>query len=160
MAIDMFLKIDGIPGESTNSAHRDEIDVVSYDWAESQSGSPVGGGGGGGGGKVTMQDFRFAMHVNKASPKLFLACAMGTHIRNATLTVRRSGDNPIEFLKWTFTDVVVASYETGASVVLGELPIDQISLAFAKIETEYTPITGAGGVVVKAGWDLRANAPT
>jgi len=86
-----------------------------------------------------MQDFHFVMRVNKASPKLFLACANGARIKNALLTVRRSGGNPVEFLKWTLTDVAVASYQTAASVASGEAPTDQVSLRFTKIEMEYTP---------------------
>jgi type VI secretion system secreted protein Hcp len=159
MAIDMFLKIDGIQGESTDARHRDEIDILSYTWGESHPAAASSGGGSAG--RVTMQDFHFSMHLNKASPKLFLACASGAHIRNAILTVRRSGENPIEFLKWTFTDVTVASYQTGAIVPPGELPTDQLSLRFAKIETEYTPMNRNGtlGMPIKAGWDVTANRP-
>jgi type VI secretion system secreted protein Hcp len=162
MAIDMFLKIDGIPGESTDARHPDEIDILSYTWGESHpAAASSGGGGGSSAGRVTMQDFHFAMHLNKASPKLFLACASGAHIRNAILTMRRSGENPIEFLKWTFTDVTIASYQTGAIVPPGELLTDQVSLRFAKIATEYTPMNANGtpGVPIKAGWDLTANRP-
>ena len=117
--------------------------------------------GGIGAGRVTMQDFHFAMHVNKASPKLFQACASGMRIRNAILSMRLSGDNPIDFLKWTFTDVTIASFQTAASVPPGELPIDQVSLRFAKIETEYTPMNrdGTPGAPIKAGWDVTANRP-
>jgi type VI secretion system secreted protein Hcp len=110
-------------------------------------------------GRVAMQDFHFAMRVNKASPKLFLACANGARIKNAILTMRRSGGNPVEFLKWTLTDVTVASYQTAAGVPPGETPTDQVSLRFTKIETEYTPVKpdGSPGVPIKEGWDLTAN---
>jgi len=160
MAVDTFIKIDGIPGESTDANHRDEIDVLSYNWGESQP--PMAGApGGGAGGMVAMQDFHFAMRVNKASPKLFLACASGLHIRNAVLTVRRSGGNPVEFLKWTLTDVTVGSYQTATDVSLGEPPLEQINLRFAKIETEYRAVKPDGSLdaPIKAGWDVRANRP-
>jgi type VI secretion system secreted protein Hcp len=158
MGVDMFLKIDGIQGESTDASHVDEIEIFSYTWAESQ---PAAASGGTGAGRVTMQEFHFFMHVNKASPKLFLACASGARIRNAFLTVRRSGGNPVEFLKWTLTDVTVASYQTAASVPSGEAPTDQVSLRFTKIETEYTHVKpdGSLGVPVKEGWDLTTNRP-
>jgi type VI secretion system secreted protein Hcp len=160
MAIVMFLKIDGIPGESTDARHPGEIDILSYAWGESQPAGASSGGGGAGASKVTMQEFQFAMRVNKASPKLFLACASGTHIRNAVLTIRHSGTNPIDFLKWTFTDIVVGSYHSGATAP-GELPTDQFSLRFAKIETEYIPVNANGtpGAPIKAGWDVAANRP-
>ena len=158
MAVDMFLKIDGIPGESTDARHKDEIDVLSYTWGESQP-ATASSAGGGAVGRVTMQDFYFTMRVNKASPKLFLACANGARIKNAILTLRRSGGNPVEFLKWTLTDVTVASYQTAAGVPPGETPTDQVSLRFTKIETEYTPVKpdGSPDVPIKVGWDLTAN---
>ena len=89
-AVDYFLKIDGIPGESTDSKHKNEIDIESWSWGEANSGSHAYGGGGGAG-KVSVQDFNFTMHVNKASPKLFLACATGQHIKEALLTCRKAG---------------------------------------------------------------------
>jgi len=108
---------------------------------------------------VTMRDFHFAMHVNKASPKLFLACASGAHIRNAILTVRRTGANPVEFLKWTLSDVTVASYQTARDMPAAEPPLDQTSLRFTKIEVEYSAVKPDGSLdaPIKAGWDLQAN---
>jgi type VI secretion system secreted protein Hcp len=160
MAIDIFLKIDGIPGESTDSQHRDEIDILSYAWGESQP-EAAAGGSGTSAGRVTMQDFHFTKRVSKASPRLFLACANGARIRNAILTVRRSGANPVEFLKWTLTDVTVACFQTAASVPSGELPTDQVSLRFTKIETEYARIKADGSLdaPVREGWDVMTNRP-
>ena len=159
MAGDMFLKIDGIPGESTDVTHKDEIDILSYTWGESQpaTGSVSGGAGAA---RVAMQDFHFAMRVNKASPKLFLACASGAHITNAILTVRRPGANPVEFLKWTLTNVTVASYQTASNMPAGEPPLDQVSFRFAKIEVEYRPVKPDGSLdaPIKAGWDLQTNS--
>src|SRR5687768_16716377 len=97
MAVDMFLKITDIPGESRDDKHKDEIEIVSFSWAVSQSGT-VSGGGGGGAGKTEFQDFSFAMPVSKASPKLFLACAKGEHLAEATLTVRKAGATQVDFL--------------------------------------------------------------
>jgi type VI secretion system secreted protein Hcp len=161
MAVDIFLKIDGIPGESTDARHRDEIDVLSYNWGESQPETAVLGSGGLSTGKATMQDFHFVMHVNKASPKLFLACANGARIKNVLLTVRRSGGNPVEFLKWTLTDVAVASYQTASNMPAAEPPLDQISLRFGKIEVEYSAMRPDGSLdaPIKAGWDVQANTP-
>ena len=86
--VDYFLKIEGIPGESYDQGHKDEIQIMSFSWGETQSGT-IAAGGGGGAGKVQMQDFHFVMNVCKASPKLFLACATGDHIPKATLTAAR-----------------------------------------------------------------------
>lgn len=136
-AVDYFLKIKDIPGESQDKSHKNEIDLLSWSWGESNSGSH-GGGGGGGAGKVMMQDFNFTMHVNKASPKLFLACATGQHIPEATLVCRKAGKEQQEYLKVKFTDLLVSSYQTGGSS--GQVvPVEQISLNFAKIEISYAP---------------------
>jgi len=160
MADDMFLKIDGIPGESTDANHKDEINILSFTWGESQPVAPISGGGGAAG-KVTMQDFHFTMRANKASPKLFLACANGAHIKNAIFTVRRAGAGALEFLKWTLTDVTVGSYQTSDNAPAGDPLTDEINLRFAKIEVEYRPVKPDGSLdaPVKADLDVTTNKP-
>lgn len=154
---DAFLKIDGIEGESADSKHKNEIDIHSFSWGESNSGT-FAHGGGGGAGKVSMQDFHFTMNANKASVKLFLACAGGDHIKSAVLTCRKAGKDQQEFYKVTFSDILVSSYQSGGGG--GEtLPIDSISLNFAKVEKEYKEQKSDGtlGGAIKAGWDLKLN---
>lgn len=155
--VDYFLKIDGIEGESTDGKHKNEIDVESWSWGATQSGSHVGGGGGGAG-KVSMQDFHFVMKANKSSPVLMLHCANGKHIPKAVLTCRKAGEKQQEYLKWTFSDLLVSSFQTGGSQ--GDvIPTEQISLNFAKIEVSYQPQDAKGGLgsPVKAGWDVKKN---
>ncbi len=155
--VDYFLKIEGIEGESADSKHKNEIDIESWAWGETQSGSHAYGGGGGAG-KVSMQDFNFTMRVNKASPKLLLACASGQHIKGALLTCRKAGKDQQEYMKIKFTDLLISSYQTGGSN--GEvIPVDQISLNFAKIEYEYYPQKEDGtlGSKVPVHWDLKTN---
>src|SRR5262245_55399631 len=106
MPFDAFLKIDGIEGDSADKSHPNEIEIYSFHWGVSQTGS--GGGGGGGAGKAVSQDFHFAMATSKASPKLMLACATGEHLRDATLTCRRGGSGGFEFLKIKLTDCLVS----------------------------------------------------
>lgn len=155
--VDYYLKIKDIEGESADSKHKNEIDVESWSWGESNSGSHAYGGGGGAG-KVSMQDFNFVMRVNKASPKLLLACANGTHIPDALLTCRKAGKEQQEYLKIKFTDLLVSSYQTGGSA--GDVvPVDQISLNFSKIEYEYYPQTEKGtlGAKVPVWYNLKEN---
>jgi type VI secretion system secreted protein Hcp len=157
MAVDYFLKIETIEGEATDDKHKSEIDVMSWSWGETQSGTAAAGGGGGAG-KVSMQDFHFVMRVNKASPKLFIACATGTHIPKATLTCRKAGAEQQEYMIWVFSDLMVSSYQTGGSE--GDvIPVDQISLNFSKVEYEYKPQKADGSLdsPVKAGYDLKLN---
>ncbi|MGV6849079.1 MAG: Hcp family type VI secretion system effector [Marinibacterium sp.] len=155
--VDYFLKINGIDGESTDSKHPNEIDVLSWSWGETNSGTH-GTGGGGGAGKVSMQDFNFVMTYNKASPLLMLKCAEGKHIPDAMLTCRRAGGNQQEYLIVTFTDLLISSYQTGGSA--GDVvPVDQISFNYAKVEFEYKPQKKDGTLdaAVKTGYDLQAN---
>ena len=135
-AVDFFLKIDDIKGESQDAKHKDEIDVMSWSWGEAQTGTSAHGSGAGGG-KVAMNDFHFTMKVNGASSPLFQACANGTHFKKADLTCRKAGKGQQEYLKIKLSDVLVSSYQTGGSQGSDQLPIDQISLNFAKIEYGY-----------------------
>jgi len=136
-AVDYFLKIDGIPGESTDSKHKNEIDVESWSFGQTNSGSHAYGGGGGAG-KVAMHDFNFSMKVNKASPKHFLACATGQHIKEALLTCRKAGKDQQEYLKIKFSDLLISSHQLGGSA--GDVvPVEQVSFNFAKIEFNYAP---------------------
>jgi len=156
MAVDYFLKIDGIQGESMDAKHKNEIDLESWSWGETQTGVSATGGGGGAG-KVSMQDFHFVMRVNKSSPKLFVACATGQHIPSALLTCRKAGKEQQEYLTWTFTDLLISSYQTGGSGGQ-DVPVDQISFNFAKIEVSYKEQNKDGtlGGAVKAGYDVKA----
>ena len=155
MAVDYFLKIEGIEGESADRTHKNEIDVLNWSWSESQSGT-MSYGGGGGAGKVSMEDFRFTMRACKASPKLLLHCANGKHIPSALLTARKAGETQQEYLKIKFTDLLVSSYQTGGG---GEEPLESISLNFSKIEFEYREQKKDGTLdgPIPAGWDLKKN---
>jgi len=155
-AVDFFLKIEGIDGESADHKHKGSIDLESWSWGESQSGTHSSSGGGGAG-KVSMQDFHFVMKMNKASPKLMLACAEGEHIKKAVLTCRKAGKDQQEFLKITLSDLLVSSYQTGGSGHSDIIPTDQISLNYSKIEFEYKEQKPDGtlGGAVKAGFDVK-----
>jgi len=155
--VDYFLKIDGIEGESADHKHKGEIQLESWSFGEQQSGT-MAFGGGGGAGKVQMQDFNFVMSTNKASPKLFLACATGEHIKQAILTCRKAGKEQQEYLKVTFSDLLVSSFTTsGAGSGENVLPQDQIALNFAKIEWDYKEQKADGTLAgsVKTGYDLK-----
>lgn len=156
--VDYFLKLDGVQGESADAKHKGEIDVESWSWGESQSGT-MAFGGGGGAGKVSMQDFHFVMRVNKATPKLIIACATGEHIKKAELTCRKAGKEQQEFLKYTFSDVIVSSYQTGGAASGSVIPNDQIALNYSKMEVEYKEQKPDGtlGGPIKVGYDLKAN---
>src|SRR6266516_7925097 len=151
--VNLFLKIDGIQGESRDAKHKGEIDLESFSWAEVNAGSPGGGGGVGGAGKVQIEDLHVVMKMNKASPLLFLACATGQHLKQAILTARKAGKAQLEFLVFKFTDLLVSSYQTGGSADLE--PTDHVSFNFSRVELEYRPQKPDGSLdtPVKSGWD-------
>jgi type VI secretion system secreted protein Hcp len=157
-AVDYFLQIADVEGESTDDKHKGWIDVDSWSWGESNP-TPVSAGGGGGSGKVQFQDFHFVSRISKASPKLFLACASGQHLKEAKLVGRKAGKSQQEFLTWTFTDLLVSGYQTGGSEGGDLLPIDQVSLNFAKVKVEYRTQKADGSLdaPISAGWDVKAN---
>jgi type VI secretion system secreted protein Hcp len=155
MAVDAFLKLDGIPGDSTDPTHKDEIEVESFSFGLSNTGRTTAGGGGGAG-KVTFQDFHFTVPASKASPKLFLACANGHHIKTATVTVRKAGLSASEFLKYELTDVLVSSYQD--TLVNDGNAEESFTLNFAKVVTSYssTEPTGILAEPVVTAWNLSA----
>ncbi len=155
-AVDYFLKIDGIQGESRDAKHKGEIDLESFSWGEVNTAGQSGGGGAGAG-RVQMEDLHVVMKMNKASPVLLLACATGQHFKQAILTARKAGKAQLEFLVFKFTDLLVSSYQTGGHTDLE--PTDQVAFDFGRIEIEYRPQKPDGSLdaPVKAGWDLKAN---
>ena len=157
MAFDAFLKLDGIKGESRDSKHLNEIEIESFSWGVTQTGT-LAFGGGGGAGKAQFQDFHFTSKVNKASPQLFIKCATGEHLKEGTLTLRKAGGAPIEFYKIRLADVLVSSYQSGGSAG-GDVPADQFSLNFTKIEYSFSTQNDRGGIAetINAGFDLKQN---
>lgn len=157
-AVDYFLKIDGIPGESKDAKHQGEVDVLAWSWGETAT-APSGPGGGGGAGKVTIQDLNFTSRISKASPQLMLACASGKHIKSAVLTARGGGESQAEFLIVTLEDVLVSSVQTAAGGEGQSGPLDSIALNFSRIQVEYREANPDGtlGTPVEFGWDVDQN---
>jgi type VI secretion system secreted protein Hcp len=155
-SVDYYLEIDGIDGESTSKDHPGTIEVDSWSFGASNP-STVGSGTGGGTGKVQMQDFHFTVKSSKASPQLFLATATGEHFVKATLYARKAGSNQ-DFLVYTLENVLVSSYNNAGGGD-NQVPTDQFSLNFSKIEFTYTAQGkgGASGGSVTTGWDLAQN---
>ena len=159
LAVDAFLKIDGVKGESADAKHKDEIDVISWSFGETNSGTTRTGGGGGAG-RVNMKDFKFTMRTNIASPKLFQACASGEHIKEAKLTVRRSDQTQAEYLQIWLQDLVVSSFlNMGSSGPNIPYPVDEILLNFSRIKIDYKQVKpdGSLGGSVSGGWNLKTN---
>ncbi len=184
MAVDYFLKIDGIQGESADDKHKNEIELHSWSWGASNVGTSSSGGGGGAG-KVNVGDFMLMKNTDKSSPKLIEACTTGKHISSVVLVCRKQGGSQQEYLKITLTDVLVAGYDTHGGILTGRrqhgavnspargatpgvatqappVPMEQFSLNFSKIEYEYKEQDSQGNLKgpVKTVWDVKANKPS
>ena len=155
---DYFLKVEGAPGESQDSKHSAEIELLSFGFGCSQVGSPDYGGGLGAG-KVKMSPFSFTMKCNKAGPKLFMFCATGTHVKSAVLCCRKAGKDQQDFLVVKFTDCIVSSYSEDGTGGQDPIPVQSISLNFSKIEYEYKEQNADGslGGGIPAHFDLKTN---
>lgn len=154
-----FLRLEGIAGESADAKHRGEIDIESFGWSESQTGSGSQPGGGRSSERINAGSFQFSAYTSQASPRLFQACATGQRVKTAVLTVRnRSG---LEYMTWRLTDVSVRDYKIVGDTNRDARTRDEFSLEFSRIEFEYRPVqpNGQPGQPVKAGWDAVQNRP-
>jgi type VI secretion system secreted protein Hcp len=139
MAVDMFMKIGDIAGESTDKKHPGEIDVLAWSWGISNSGTTHQGGGGGAG-KANVQDLSFTKYTDVSSHALLLAASNGQHYPKANLVVRKAGGKgaPIEYIKIEMEEVLVTSVSCGGSGGEDRLT-ENVTLNFAKVKYEYTP---------------------
>jgi len=156
MASDIFAKLGDIKGASGDSKHKDEIEVLSYSWGVTNAGS-MSHGGGGGEGKATFHDLSFVHKIDKASPVLMQACATGVHLKEATLTHRKSGKGQQEFLVIKMNDVIVTSVTQGSAGNDGAYS-ENVSIAFAKVNVEYKPQKADGSLDagIHFKYDLKA----
>jgi type VI secretion system secreted protein Hcp len=157
MAMDMFIKIGDLKGESRDKTHKEEIDVLAWSWGISNSGSAQVGGGAGAG-KCNVQDLSFTKYIDKCSPDLMLAACNGQHYPTATLVVRKAGTTPLEYLIITLTDLIITSVSTGGSGGEDRLT-ENVTLNFAKVKVDYKEQTATGvvGATPTMTWDIAAN---
>jgi type VI secretion system secreted protein Hcp len=158
MAVDMFLKLGDIKGESVDSSHANEIDILAWSWGASQSGTTHAGTGGGAG-KVSVQDISFTKWIDKATPVILKHCCDGTHIKEATLVVRKAGGKkPLEYYKLIIHDIIVSSVSTGGSGGEDRLT-ENVTLNFSKFKVEYVAqkVDGSGEPAISATWNIAKN---
>jgi type VI secretion system secreted protein Hcp len=157
MAVDITLKIDGVDGESVIDGHEGEIDVLAWSWGVNQSGS-MHVGGGGGAGKVNVQDVSITKYVDKASTNLLRKCCNGAHLKEATLTVRKAGESPVDYVAIKMEPVMVTSVSTGGSGGEDSLT-ENVTLNFAKLKFSYTPQKedGTPDAAIDLTWNIEKN---
>jgi type VI secretion system secreted protein Hcp len=162
MAVDIHIKIDTIPGMSEVKGYEGQIKVESFNWGMTQA-TNFSASTGGGAGRVNMEDLTFEHAVDKATPKLMIACCQGTHLKEAVLVCcKAGGDAAVPFLKITLTDVLVSAVHPSGKNT-GDTPTEQVKLAFREYKTEYQEQDNKGakkGGPVISGFDVQKNAKT
>ena len=154
-AVDFFLKLDGIDGDVTVVGHEKWFEIESFSWGVSNTISY--GTSGAGAGKAVRSDFSLTLPYSKASPAIFIKLVTGAVISEATLSASTaSGGQTSDFLKYKLSDVFISSYNTEGS---HEVPFEQISLAFSKIEVAYYVQSADGALgTITAGFDFLHSA--
>jgi type VI secretion system secreted protein Hcp len=157
MAVDMFLELDGIKGESVDSKHKDKIDVLAWSWGLSQTGT-FAHGSGGGAGKANFNDLTITKYIDKSSADLMYHCASGKHITKGQVIVRKAGDKPLEYLVIKVDNILVSSVSTGGSSG-DERLTESVTLNFAKVAVEYKiqDEKGAGKDGGQFTWNIATN---
>jgi type VI secretion system secreted protein Hcp len=120
---DYFLKIDGIPGESPDSKHKQEIEVISFSWSVSRHE-----------GKPRVTDFKIVKAVDKASPLLVQNAIECASLRAASFVARKGGSRPLEYLKLTMKEAYVTSVSPTSGPAGNELPLETVTLGFKTAE--------------------------
>jgi type VI secretion system secreted protein Hcp len=159
MAIDTFLKLGDLKGESQVKGFEDQIQVLAWSWGMAQSGTTHTGSGGGAG-KVNVSDLTFTHQIDSATPNLIKSVCTGQHFPEATLTMRKAGGTPLDYYVIKLKDIIVTSVTTGGS--RGEEVItENVSLNFAEFEVSYQPQDNKGakkGGAIVAKYDIAKNA--
>ncbi|HEX8715818.1 MAG TPA: type VI secretion system tube protein Hcp [Gemmatimonadaceae bacterium] len=160
MAFDAFLKLDDLKGESLSKHASGWIEIQSFSWGASNP-TTIGHGAGGGSGKASVSGMNIMKRTDSTSPVLFQNCCSGTHFKKGTMTLfKAGGKEPVEYLKYEFTEVFVDSVQWSGSSGGDDVPTESVSFAFGKVDMTYTPqkADGSKGTAVVASWDLKLNA--
>ena len=144
MAVDMFLKISGIDGESSDKQHKGTIEVLSFSWGVSNPARRAGTSKLASG-KTNVSDFSIMKYIDTASPRLFESCCQGQHVHEATLTVRKAGEVQQDYLKITLNDVLISAVAPGGAAG-GDQPLEQVSFSFGSATLQAARIDPKGSV--------------
>src|SRR6185437_14326868 len=142
MAVDYYLKLDGIQGESTREGHKNEIQIFSWSWGASQV-STVHGSGGSGAGRADLSDFTIMCNFDKATPKFFKTVCAGTHIKTGEMTAIKAGEETKPYLKVDFKELFVTSLQISAS---SESPTVSVSFSYNEIKIDYSTQNEQGNI--------------
>ena len=156
MAISLYMKIDGVTGECPNAAYKEWIELDSFHWGASQPSSSATGTGLSSG-KVSFHDLTAVGKMDKAYPTVMQKMASGKHFGTVDICAAKMGDEQVEYLKITLTDVLITSADVSGAQ--GAEIISNYSFQAAKVKWHYVPQTDQGkkGGPVDFGWDIKQN---
>ncbi len=160
MAIDAYLHIDGIKGESADSAHQGWIELTLAHWGVTQPRSATASTGGGHTAeRCEHRTLSLSKVADLASPILMQTCSMGKTIPKAKLEfMRADGEGkPVKYYEVELENVMIANMDQQVSD--GGLLQDDIGLRFSRVKWKYTQqkIGGGAGGNTAGGWDLACN---
>ncbi len=155
MAVDYFLKIDGIEGESEDEKHKKQIQVLSFSWGASNV-SSVSGTGGSGAGKANLSDINIMSSFDKSTPELFKNLTKGTHFKTGTLEAVKSGSDGKPYLKVDFKELFCTSLQISAA---SEIPSVSASFSYNEIKIDYSAQNEQGNLVTTGAvtYNLKEN---
>lgn len=153
MATDTHIKFDGVDGEATHKDHKNEIEVLSWNWGVANRSQTAGGGSGKG--KAEPHNFFFTKLYDKASPTLAKKCTQGVHFPTVTLTARKSGEGQKDFLKVIMKEVYINSIQPSGS--MGGDIVESVEMSYGDIDFAYKPQDEKGGMGgdIKFGWNVK-----
>lgn len=158
MAVDYFLELEGIKGESQDDKHKDQIQLLSWSWGASNV-SSVSGTGGSGAGKADLSDFNCMTNFDKSTPVFFKAVTKGTHITKGTLFAIKSGADGKPYLKVNFNEIFITSLQMSAS---SEVPSVSLSFTYNEIGIDYS-VQSEKGILTSTGevkYNVKQNKTT
>ena len=163
MAFDAFLQIDGVPGECTDSKHKDWIELTSFEHGMEQPASATASNSGGASAeRVNIGPFKITHLLDKASPKLYEACCTGKVFPKAVIQLHRAGGEKMMYAEITLKQLVISKvlYSGAAGA---DFPSEAIYLSASSFVWKYNQQdakTGGSLGSVSAGWDLTLNKTT
>ncbi len=156
---DLYLLVDGIPGDSQEKDHRDWIDAFAFHWGISRPGqlfpvegrppTPV----------ANHADLTIVKRIDKSSPKLFLFCCSGSHIPRVKFEIMRIGERPSRILLYELEDVIVTSVKPVGATLESSYLMEEVAFNYAQIKVSYTGVRPDGTLEheITAGWDRQEN---
>jgi type VI secretion system secreted protein Hcp len=160
MAVDYFLKIDGVDGESQQTGHVKELEMDSWSFGETQTGVAATATGSAMG-KVTLNEFRFSKRMDSSSPKLMQYNLNGKHIKWARFTARRAGSEggtPVDYLFVDFGDLVISQYDVTGTGSEGGWPYENVAFSYGALKMSYKQLVkGVAQGAISGGYDAEKN---